>query len=71
MLYREALIWKRLMHANIVPFIGVTLSPLQIMSEWMPGGELTAYIKYNPHASRVAIVSPVYSPETRSYFPRS
>jgi serine/threonine protein kinase len=57
MLYREALISKRLIHANIVPFRGVTLNPLQIMTEWMSGGDLTVYIKLNPHANRVALVS--------------
>ena len=58
MLYREALIWKRLTHDNIVPFRGVTLEPLQIISEWMPNGDLTAYIKKNPNANRVNLVRP-------------
>ena len=55
---REALIWKRLTHPNIVPFIGVTLNPLQLVSEWMSGGNLTAYIKSNPRVDRVSLVSP-------------
>ena len=59
---REALIWKRLTHPNIVPFIGVTLSPLQIVSEWMPGGSLTAHIKSNPRVDRISLVSPLSDP---------
>ena len=49
--------WRRLKHSNIVPFIGVTLSPLQIVSEWMPSGNLIAYIRSNPDADKVALVS--------------
>jgi len=57
MLYREAVIWKRLKHVNVVPFIGVTFAPLQIVSEWMSGGDLTAHLKSNPQTSRITLVS--------------
>jgi len=49
--------WKRLIHVNIVPFIGVISSPLQIVSEWMSGGDLTTHIKSNPEANRISLVS--------------
>ena len=49
--------WKRLIHPNIVPFVGVTVDPPQIASEWMPGGNLTSYIKSNPRKDRVSLVS--------------
>lgn len=48
--------WKRLDHPNIVPFKGITLDPLQLVSEWMPGGELRNYIKQNPDTSRINLV---------------
>ena len=48
--------WKRLDHPNIVPFKGMTLNPLQLVSEWMPGGELREYIKKNPDANRISLV---------------
>ena len=65
MLFREALMWKRLMHPNIVPFVGVTTDPPQIVSKWMPGGNLTTYIKLNPHRDRVSLVSlSLYFPNT-------
>ena len=49
--------WKRLTHPNIVPFIGVTTNPLQIVLEWMPNGTLTEFIERNPSASRIGLVS--------------
>lgn len=60
--------WKRLSHPSIVPFKGVTLDPLQIVSEWMPGGDLTGYISLNPRANPIDLVSIVWSLlETRPY----
>jgi len=55
--FKEAVIWKRLRHPNIVPFIGVTIYPLQIISESMPNGTLTEFIARNPDASRIGLVS--------------
>lgn len=52
--------WKRLKHANVVPFTGVTFEPPQIVSEWMPRGDLTTYIESNPHAERVYLVSSLF-----------
>ncbi|KAF9643102.1 kinase-like protein [Thelephora ganbajun] len=46
-LCREAVVWKHVDHPNIVPFKGVTLESLQLVSEWMPGGELGEYIRNN------------------------
>ena len=49
--------WKRLEHRNIVPFLGITPNPLQLISEWMPGGDLTEYIKNYPSADRLKLAS--------------
>ena len=49
--------WKRLSHPHIVPFIGATLEPLQLVSGWMPGGELRSYIKGNPRTDLINLVS--------------
>jgi serine/threonine protein kinase len=51
-------VWKRLNHPNIVPLRGVTLNPLQLISEWMPGGELREYVKLNRDANPIRLVSP-------------
>jgi len=55
-------IWKRLKHVNVVPFIGVTFDPLQIVSEWMSGGDLTAHVKSKPQTSRVVLVRHLSNP---------
>lgn len=48
--------WKRLEHPNIVPLLGIAHDPLQLVSEWMPGGGLTEYIKKIPDADRLCLV---------------
>jgi serine/threonine protein kinase len=53
---REAIVWKRLNHPNIVPFKGVILDSLQLISGWMPGGELREYIKGNQHVNLISLV---------------
>ena len=48
--------WKRLEHRNIVPLLGITSAPLQLISEWMPGGDLRKYAKKHPDADRLGLV---------------
>ena len=48
--------WKHLMHPNILPLLGVTLTPFQLVSTWMPGGDLPGYIKKNPDVDRIRLV---------------
>ena len=48
--------WKHLDHQNVVPLLGITSTPLQLISEWMPGGVLTEYIKKNPGVDRLGLV---------------
>jgi serine/threonine protein kinase len=50
-------VWKRLEHRNIVPLLGITPNPLQLISEWMPGGDLTEYIKKHSGADRLGLAS--------------
>ena len=47
---------KRLTHPNILPLLGVTITPLQLISTWMPGGDLTGYIKNHPDADTLGLV---------------
>ena len=57
--------WKRLVHPNIVPLLGVTTSPrLQLISEWMSGGDLLAYIKAHPDADRLGLVGVLFVDST-------
>ena len=55
------MVWKHLEHPNIAPLLGVTVDPLQLISDWMPGGDLTEYIVNNPEAERLSLVG-VLSP---------
>jgi len=50
-------VWKHLAHPNIVPLLGVTIDPLQLISDRMPGGNLTEYIANNPEADRLRLVN--------------
>ncbi|KAF5391138.1 hypothetical protein D9757_003029 [Collybiopsis confluens] len=51
-IYREALIWQRLSHKFILPFLGIDAenfprSPCMV-SPWMPGGTVNQFLKRNP-----------------------
>lgn len=48
--------WKRLTHPNIAPLLGITIAPFQLISDWMPGGDLPEYIKKHPGADRFVLV---------------
>jgi len=48
--------WKHLKHPNIVPLLGITANPFQLISEWMSCGDLPQYIKENPDANRLGLV---------------
>jgi len=48
--------WRHLTHPNILPFLGITVTPPQLISNWMSGGELRPYIKSNPEADRLGLV---------------
>lgn len=54
--FQEAVMWKHAKHPNIVPFLGVTSDPFQLVSSWMSGGNLTDYIKKHPDADRLTLV---------------
>jgi len=47
---------KHLKHPNIVPILGVTTEPFQLVSEWVPGGDLPGYVGKNPGADRLGLV---------------
>ena len=56
MFYLEVITWQRLNHTNIVPFLGCTLDPPQLVSVWMLGGGLMEYINERPEKNRLALV---------------
>ena len=54
--FQEAVVWKHAKHPNIVPFLGVTSAPFQLVSDWMSGGNLMEYIHKHPGTDRLALV---------------
>ena len=55
--FKEAVVWKRLNHPNIIPFIGVTTSPLQMISDWVRNVTLMEFIEGAPGVTRISLVS--------------
>jgi len=51
-----AAVWKNLAHPNVVPLLGVTTDPIQLVSGWMPDTNLTEYITDHPDADRLSLV---------------
>lgn len=54
--HQAVVISKRSGHPNIVPLLGVTTEPLELISAWMPGGDLPGYIAKNPDSNRLSLV---------------
>ena len=40
--------WKYLKHPNVLPLLGATINPPELVSVLMPGGNLTEYLMRNP-----------------------
>ena len=47
---------KHLAHPNIVSLLGATIDPLELISDWMPGGDLPGYIAKHPDTNRLFLV---------------
>ena len=54
--YKEAVTWKYLNHQNILPLLGITTEPLQLISNWVAGGNLLGYVQKHPRADRLRLV---------------
>ena len=67
--YREVIVWKRLQHPNVVPFLGVPseMPPFESVCDWMENGEITEYVRKNPDVDRVDLVSGFVSIITTSF----
>lgn len=58
--YEEAVTWKRLVHPNILPLLGVAIVPrVQLVSSWISGGDLPEYIEKHPDSDRISLLSGV------------
>ena len=47
---------KHLKHPNLVPLLGVTVEPPQLISDRMPGGNLLVYLGNHSDADRISLV---------------
>ena len=47
---------ENLAHPNVVPLLGITTDPTQLISDWMPDVDLTGYIVNHPGADRLSLV---------------
>ncbi|KAF9789397.1 kinase-like domain-containing protein [Thelephora terrestris] len=57
--HQAAAISKHLAHPNIIPLLGVTVDPLELISDWMPGGDLMMYIRNNAKVNRSSLLADV------------
>ena len=55
--HQVAVFWKHLTHPNIVPLLGATIDPPQLISDQMPGGDLTDYIATHLETDRISLVN--------------
>ena len=51
-----AVVWKYLAHQNVVPLLGVTTEPIQLVSGWISDVDLTRYVTNHPGADRLSLV---------------
>jgi hypothetical protein len=50
---KEVVTWKCLRHPNIVPFLGISnIFPFCVVSEWMSGGTISAFLAKYPEQNR-------------------
>ncbi|KAF9646873.1 kinase-like protein [Thelephora ganbajun] len=57
--HQVAVTWKHLAHPNIVPLLGVIIDSFELISDRMPGGDLTEYITNHPDADRISLLTNV------------
>ena len=55
--HQAVAVWKHLAHRNVVPILGVTVDPFQLISVWMSDEDLTGYITNHPEADSLCLVS--------------
>ncbi|KAG6907572.1 hypothetical protein DXG01_008409 [Tephrocybe rancida] len=56
---REAILWGQLSHPNVLPFYGLYeyQSRVAFVAPWAENGNLSIYLKRNPSANRILLVS--------------
>ncbi|KAG8945163.1 hypothetical protein FRC04_001142 [Tulasnella sp. 424] len=53
----EVITWIGLVHPNIVPLVGFTITPLpSLISPWYPKGNIRSYLNRHPNANRLKLI---------------
>ncbi|KAJ7895149.1 kinase-like domain-containing protein [Mycena olivaceomarginata] len=59
-LAREVLIWKELLHPNVLPLLGIDLTARKpsccLVSPWMENGNVTAFLERHPDFNKSSLV---------------
>ena len=71
MFRQVTVVWKHLTHPNIVPLLGVTIDPPQLISDWMSGGNLMEYIANHPDTDRISLVNDLFASSYEMLTPSS
>lgn len=55
---KEAVLWKRLTHKNILPFLGISkdVAEFCLITPWMKNGTIVEYVANNPHVNPLELV---------------
>ena len=57
--------WKNLNHPNVLPLLGITTDPLQLVLRWVSGGNMREYIKKYPDVDRCRLVGAPFAVAVR------
>ena len=62
--------WNALRHPNVLPLLGVTMAEgrFVMVSEWMVKGNINEFVKANPNADRLGLVSFLSAILTFAYY---
>ena len=59
--------WVWLDHPNVLQCFGITMNPLQVVTEWAPKGNIVEYVQTKLVAGRIFLVSPPYLSTQEEY----
>jgi len=51
--------WAWLDHPNVLQCFGIAFNPFQVLTEWVPNGNVIAFLQTHLNADRVCLVSPL------------
>lgn len=54
--YEKVVAWTKLDHPNVLRCFGVTVDPFQMLTEWMPNGQVMNHVEVQNGVDRVRLV---------------